>query len=159
MRALYLHISGLVSLLVFLKEVLNYAPLERTILVAATTGLTVYLMLIVGHTIVQQIMAYSPPTPPSQSKQAAPQASDSPAAPADTASARSAPAHSESASNTSASPTRSSSTTEEEAENDTETTSEPPAATDDSSESAPDRAPSVDRQEAEPSEPVAQTPA
>lgn len=62
MRALYLHISGLVGLLMFLKEVLNYAPLERTILVSATTGLTVYLMLIVGHTIVHQIMTYSPPT-------------------------------------------------------------------------------------------------
>jgi predicted lipid-binding transport protein (Tim44 family) len=65
MRALYIHISGLVGLLVFLKEVLNYAPLERTILVSATTGLTVYLMLIVGHTIVQHIVAYSPPVPPS----------------------------------------------------------------------------------------------
>jgi hypothetical protein len=64
MRALYIHISGLAGLLVFLKEVLNYAPLERTILVSATTGLTVYLMLIVGHTIVQRIMAYSPPAPP-----------------------------------------------------------------------------------------------
>lgn len=61
MRALYIHISGLAGLLVFLKEVLNYAPLERTILVSATTGLTVYLMLIVGHTIVRRIMAYTPP--------------------------------------------------------------------------------------------------
>ena len=71
MRALYIHISGLVGLLVFLKEVLNYAPLERTILVSATTGLTVYLMLIVGHTIVQHIVAYSPPAPPSGDEESA----------------------------------------------------------------------------------------
>lgn len=147
MRALYIHISGLVGLLVFLREVLNYAPIERTILVAATTGLTVYLMLIVGHTIVQQIMAYSPPASSSSKKQAA----GPHTAPAD------GTADDASASEPNA-PARPSTGEDAPADEAGDTTAGlPPAA--ESNTSAPDRAPSADRQDAESSEPIAQTPA
>lgn len=159
MRALYLHISGLVGLLVFLREVLNYAPLERTILVATTTGLTVYLMLIVGHTIVQHIMAYSPPDTPNKQKpkRAVPgmQPSSAPSGPAPS---QPAVAETDAARNaTDDAATESSSPTDSSAEAPPEdgTDTEPAPAAD---ASAPDGAPPPEAEETE-SEPVAQTPA
>lgn len=159
MRALYIHISGLAGLLVFLKEVLNYAPIERTILVAATTGLTVYLMLIVGHSIVQRIMAYSPPTPP-HDRNAAPSAPHNAPMPDAASAPEAAPARADAAALTAESHTdpnapSSATDTPDRAQPDADRA---PAAAE-SEEAAPDRAPASDRSETESSEPVTKTPA
>lgn len=147
MRALYIHISGLVGLLVFLREVLNYAPIERTILVAATTGLTVYLMLIVGHSIVQRIMAYSPPAPTKDSSQEAARGSvPGHNAATDNAATRNTPPAS-----TNVSPAVEPS----EDQPASERTEASPAT--ESNEPTPDRTSNADRQGSDPSESLAQT--
>jgi predicted lipid-binding transport protein (Tim44 family) len=166
MRALYIHISGLAGLLVFLKEVLNYAPLERTILVSATTGLTVYLMLIVGHTIVRRIMAYSPPADSTSngSSSASQSAQANSAAVAQQAVAQQAGAlPEETPSDATAAPDASSTAGAEAprssppsaAPSDPDASGEAPPT--EASESAPDRAPQPDPQAAESSDSMAQT--
>lgn len=61
MHTLLTHASCLVGLLVFMKQAWSYAPLDRAVLLAVGTGLTVYLMLVFGSALVRRIMAYTPP--------------------------------------------------------------------------------------------------
>lgn len=61
MRALYMRLSGLAGLLIFVREAWGYAPLERALFLGIGTGLAAYLVLSVGHMLVQQILAYTPP--------------------------------------------------------------------------------------------------
>lgn len=61
MHRLFTHASVLVGLLVFLKQAWSYAPLGRSILIASSTGLAIYLLLLIGSVLVQRIIAYTPP--------------------------------------------------------------------------------------------------
>ena len=61
MRALYMQISGLIGLLIFVREAWSYAPLDRALFLGISIGMVVYLLLFVGHTLVRQILAYTPP--------------------------------------------------------------------------------------------------
>lgn len=77
MHTLFTHASCLVGLLVFMKQAWSYAPLDRAVLLALGTGLTVYLLLVFGSALVRRIMAYDPPgeaqsDPPNREKEAAP---------------------------------------------------------------------------------------
>lgn len=56
MRALFLHLSGFVGLVVFLNQLSNAAALERTLWTASATGLGVYLVLVLAYVAVHRIL-------------------------------------------------------------------------------------------------------
>ncbi|GIV59803.1 hypothetical protein GQ464_003735 [Rhodocaloribacter litoris] len=56
MRALYTQFSGLVGLLTFLNQLMQEAPLEKTVYVGLCAGLTVYVVLILGDVAIHRIL-------------------------------------------------------------------------------------------------------
>ncbi len=56
MRALFTQFSGLVGLLTFLNQLMGPAPLEKTIYIGLSTGLTVYLVLLLGDFAIHRIL-------------------------------------------------------------------------------------------------------
>jgi|GEM_PF-1925868 len=63
MQSLSVQLSALCGLLLFLQMAWTQAPLERAFIQGVGTGLTVYLMVVVGLALVQRILAYTPPEP------------------------------------------------------------------------------------------------
>jgi len=61
MHPIFVQISGLIGLLIFLKELWSLAPFERTIMVAAATGFAVYLALILVEILIRRIISFAPP--------------------------------------------------------------------------------------------------
>ncbi len=62
MPSLFTQFSGLVGLLVFLHQMWDYAPVERAVVTAAASGMAVYVVLLLGHAAIRQIVAYRPPS-------------------------------------------------------------------------------------------------
>lgn len=60
MQKLILHASALAGLLIFLKQAWTYAPLDRALLTALSTGLGIYLVLFLGAILVRHIAAQAP---------------------------------------------------------------------------------------------------
>ncbi len=56
MRALFTQFSGLVGLLTFLNQLMGPAPLEKTIYLGLSAGLTVYLVLLLGDLAIHRIL-------------------------------------------------------------------------------------------------------
>ena len=56
MRAIFVHMSGFVGLLVFLNQLWSSAALDRTLWTAFATGIAVYLVLLVGYVTVHRIV-------------------------------------------------------------------------------------------------------
>ncbi|RMF52610.1 MAG: hypothetical protein D6746_16535 [Bacteroidetes bacterium] len=56
MRALYTQFSGLIGLLVFLNQLMNDAPLEKTVYVGLCAGLAVYAVLLLGDVTIHKIL-------------------------------------------------------------------------------------------------------
>ncbi len=63
MQKLILHASALAGLLIFLKQAWTYAPLDRALLTAISTGLGIYLVLFLGAVLVRHIAAQAPAEP------------------------------------------------------------------------------------------------
>ena len=61
MQVFFLQLSVLVGLLVFLNQLWRQTPLEQTIFQGFTTGLVIYLVLLVGTIAVRRVLAYQPP--------------------------------------------------------------------------------------------------
>lgn len=61
MHPIFVQISGLIGLLIFLKELWSLAPFERTIMIAAATGFAVYLALILAEILIRRIISFAPP--------------------------------------------------------------------------------------------------
>lgn len=61
MRALILHFSGIIGLLVFLNQLWNAAAIEHTFVLALGTGLGIYVVLMVGYLVVYRIVKNAPP--------------------------------------------------------------------------------------------------
>jgi|GEM_PF-3252293 len=57
MRALFTQFSGLVGILTFLNQLMRNTPLDKTIFLGLTTGMTVYLVLILGDLAIHRILA------------------------------------------------------------------------------------------------------
>lgn len=60
MQALIIQLSALSGLLMFLQMAWTQAPLAHALLQGAGTGLTVYLVAVVGLTLVRHILTYTP---------------------------------------------------------------------------------------------------
>lgn len=61
MQSIFTQFSGLVGLLVFLHQLWDYAPVERAVVLAAGSGMAVYLVLLIGHAAIRHIVEYRPP--------------------------------------------------------------------------------------------------
>lgn len=61
MDSLFAQVSGLAGVLVLLHQLWSYAPIERTVYASVGTAIAMYLVLVVGHTVVRQILSYQPP--------------------------------------------------------------------------------------------------
>ena len=60
MRALFLHLSGFVGVLVFLNQLWSSAALEETIWTAFAAGAGVYLVLVLAYVAVHRILRPRP---------------------------------------------------------------------------------------------------
>lgn len=69
MQALIIQLSALSGLLMFLQMAWTQAPLAHALLQGAGTGLTVYLVAVVGLTLVRHILTYTPVPPEETPKQ------------------------------------------------------------------------------------------
>jgi hypothetical protein len=56
MQTLYIHLSALIGLFAFVNQLVRYAPLDRTILVGVASGVSVYVVLILGEVIIKRII-------------------------------------------------------------------------------------------------------
>lgn len=86
MRALFTQLSGMIGLLTFLNQLINEATLERALFLGLTTGVAVYVVLLVGDLAIHRILASAPavdrhPTPEAETPVEAPQAASQAAAP------------------------------------------------------------------------------
>ncbi len=57
MRALFTQFSGLVGILTFLNQLMGQAPVDKSIFLGLTTGMTVYLVLLLGDLAIHRILA------------------------------------------------------------------------------------------------------
>ncbi len=69
MQAVLFQLSSLCGLLVFLNQAWSQAPLDRAIFQGLGTGFTIYLVAILGLTIIQRILAYTPPPEDQEQKE------------------------------------------------------------------------------------------
>lgn len=63
MRPLFTQLSGLTGLFALLNQLLTHAPIGRAVFIGVTTGLSVYLLLLVGDLSIQRILAMAPDEP------------------------------------------------------------------------------------------------
>lgn len=65
-----MHVSGLIGLLVLLNQLWRFAPIEHAILRSIGVGLSIYLLLVLGYTIVLYYQKVAPriqpPAPPAE---------------------------------------------------------------------------------------------
>lgn len=57
MQTIYIHISSLVGLFVFLTQMMRFTPLDRTILTGVSSALGVYVVLTFAGVFVRRIVA------------------------------------------------------------------------------------------------------
>jgi hypothetical protein len=56
MHTVYIHLSALIGVFAFANQLVRYAPLDRTILVGAASGVAVYVVLTLGDVIIRRII-------------------------------------------------------------------------------------------------------
>ncbi len=59
MQALYIHISSLAGLIVFIGQMMRFASIERTLLTGISSALAVYVVLTFAGVFVRKIIAQS----------------------------------------------------------------------------------------------------
>lgn len=78
MRSIFMHMSSLIGLLVFLSHLWRSAAVEETVLLAFGAGLAVYVVLVLGYALGRRIVA--PPASPAAPEADAPEAPAAPVA-------------------------------------------------------------------------------
>ena len=79
MRSIFMHMSSLIGLLVFLSHLWRSAAVEETVLLAFGAGLAVYVVLVLGYALGRRILAQPPA--PATAEAAAPETPPAPSAP------------------------------------------------------------------------------